>query len=160
MSRWYRMPQNPSRPSNPGSKVRPIMQAKTDDDGNRRLVQIGEQNAYDLIQSYRDDTLLENVIKRCTLSGDYSALKQRVPQYLDTLSMPQDLMQAYQVTEAAKNLYNTLTPEQKQQYDGFEGFLSSFQTAEGIRSFFESKPTDEISPSEGIMKNGGASHAT
>lgn len=142
-ARWLTKLQTRRMLSNPGCSMRPIYQAKNDPDGNRRLVKVGERNQTEEIQTFRDSCDLHKIIERCTLTGDYSPLVQRQPIYMDCTQMPHDLMEAHKAMDFAQKVYNNLTNEQKQSYEGFEGFLSVFKTTDGINAFLESlKPVE------------------
>ena len=142
-ARWQTKLQTRRMLSNPGSSMRPIYQAKNDPDGNRRLVKVGERDQTEEIQSFRDSCDLHKIIERCTLTGDYSPLVQRQPIYMDCTQLPSDLMAAHQALENSQKVYDSLSIDQKQSYEGFEGFLEAFKTTEGINAFLESlMPTE------------------
>lgn len=151
MSRWLTPFARMADSSPVGSKTRDQFIAKTDDDGNRRLVKTGEVNVYEQIQSFALDCDLKRIIERCQMTGDFTALLQRPqPLFMDCTDMPQDLMAAHAAMESAKEAYNSLTAKQKQQFEGFEGFLSQFKTAEGIKAFIDGlNPVNDEKPVEG-----------
>lgn len=155
MSRWLTPFHRKSKSSPVGSKIRDTFIAKTDDDGNRRLVKTGEVNTYEEIQSFALDCDIKRIVERCQMTGDFTPLVQRQPMYMDCTEMPQDLMAAYAAMESAKDAYNSLTAKQKQAFEGFEGFLSQFKTADGIKAFM-----DTLNPEKPVEGKNTASTAT
>lgn len=163
MSRWLTPFARTADSSPVGSKMRDQFIAKTDDDGNRRLVKTGEVNVYEQIQSFALDCDLKRIIERCQMTGDFTALLQRPqPLFMDCTEMPRDLMAAHAAMESAKEAYNSLTAKQKQQFEGFEGFLSQFKTVEGIKAFIDglNPANDEKPVSTPISESEVTSNAT
>ena len=59
--------------SNPGRRFRDKMSPVVDSRGCRHLEKVGETDQYQMIQSYRDQVDLKQMIQRAMASGDYSA---------------------------------------------------------------------------------------
>lgn len=150
MSRWLTPFKRDVSFSPVGSKMRDTFIAKTDDDGNRRLVKTGEVNTYEEIQSFAQDCDLKRIIERCQMTGDFSPLQRSQPVYMDCTEFPKDLMAAHAALESAKSVYNSLSAKQKQSFNGFDGFLAQFKTADGIRAFVDSfTPKNQEMASDG-----------
>ena len=60
-----------------------------DSHGCRHLEKVGETDQYEMIQSYRDQVDLKQMIQRAMASGDYSAFEGQ-GSYGDFVGMPKD----------------------------------------------------------------------
>lgn len=125
-------------PSPCGSKVCPIYKAVTESDGNRRLVQIGDRDLYQEIQSFEHECDIRNIVSRYE-NGCIDALNVREGSYLDTTVFPTSIHEAHKVLRECEELYNTLSTDDRRKFGNFESFLDKFQTLEGIKDFFNRK---------------------
>ena len=103
-----------------GSQEFPVFQLNEQGE----LVEVGKTNVYDKIQTYKDDCLLENIIRRCALTGDtLEAPKER---FCDTTVFPKDALEAHNLIAKANAFTNSLTKDDfaRLMEVGFDAFLS------------------------------------
>lgn len=83
--------------------------------GQKVLVKTGEKNLYEEIQSYLEETKIENVLKRVAV-GDMSDFR---PQgiYQDVTEIPNNLIEARREMLKLENMWNKLPNETKAKYD-------------------------------------------
>lgn len=110
-----------------GDRLRTTFIAVFDKHQNRQFVREKDIDQYERIQSFKDQCLIENIIKRC-LNGDPNALNVRNGFYGDFTSMPADARAFHEVLNNAKALFEGLSEEERQTEFGgsFENFLGTF----------------------------------
>lgn len=123
--------------ANTGSKTKPIHTLKIDPDGTRFLVEIGIEETYEKIQSYKDGCSIENIIKRA-MSGDLAVLNANPGVYADFTLIPNNLISAYKAVESASAFYRSIPSDVRSKFGSFENFLSNFENTESIAAYFES----------------------
>ena len=79
--------------SNPGSRMKNDYQIEIDKKGHKTLHKVGEHNAWDEIQSYKEECSIENILARAA-AGDPNALNQRKAYYADVTDSPKTLAEA------------------------------------------------------------------
>lgn len=108
------------------------------------LVPTGKMtNVYKKIQTYKDDVLLENILKRCLESGE--SLSVVAPSnFGDTTKMPKSLLEAHDQLQKANSFVNSLSDDDQSflMEKGFDAFL-----AEKIKNM-QSVKKEEIKSSE------------
>ena len=72
------------------------------------IKQIGEQNVYDKIQSYKDDVDIYNILKRFSETGDSSLLNKRVGTFMDIADLPDNIHDFNKMLADAAEKYNNL----------------------------------------------------
>lgn len=72
------------------------------------IKQIGEQNVYDKIQSYKDDVDIYNILKRFSETGDSSLLNKRVGTFMDIADLPDNIHDFNKMLDDAVEKYNNL----------------------------------------------------
>ena len=128
--------------SNPGRRFRDKMSPVVDSRGCRHLEKVGETDQYQMIQSYRDQVDLKQMIQRAMASGDYSAFDGQ-GSFGDFVGMPKDRRGLEDLRIFAENTYNSLTDEQKASVS-FEDFLNGFSSQENLnalQSVLQPSPT-------------------
>lgn len=99
-------------------------------DGRRELVKDKEVAIYDLIQASREETEIENIIRRAT-EGDYNALNQGVGVYTDITGAPKSIAEAQQWIIEIKNKFEELPSELKAKFDNnVEVYVAEFGSKE------------------------------
>lgn len=119
-----------------GEKTRQTFIAVNDSNNNRQFVPDKKIDQYARIQSFKDQCLIENIMRRC-LNGDPSALNVRQGFYGDVSAFPRDLRGMYGVMEHAKEVFEGLSNEVKNdEFKGsFELFLDSFGDPANLERF-------------------------
>lgn len=96
-----------------GSKYHKTYEVQLDENGHKELVQTGETNIYDEIQSYKEDCLIENILARAGV-GDMSGFRNTEGEYIDCTQLPTTLAEAQKTILKIKNEFYKLTPEQRE----------------------------------------------
>lgn len=159
MSKHFYTPlDRPARRCAPvGSRIKVTYQAEIDPDGRKILVETGVTDIYEKIQAYKDDCLVENIVRRY-LAGDVTALSKSQGVYCDTTLIPKDLISAHEAVKQAESIYKRLPADVRGQYSSFKEFVNNFGTLENIKNFYDSfnpkgKSNEAPAPDSG---NGGA----
>lgn len=117
-----------SRPETPaGSRFKKTYQLEVDSEtGHKGLKEIGEENIYEKIQEFAEETKIYNILKRFT-NGDISALNQQAGGvYADIRNQPRDLIEAQATIQKIENTFNLLPPEVKREFgDNVNDFIRS-----------------------------------
>lgn len=72
------------------------------------IKQIGEQNVYEKIQSYKDDVDIYNILKRFSETGDSSLLNKRVGAFMDIADLPDNIHDFNKMLDDAAEKYKNL----------------------------------------------------
>lgn len=103
-----------------GDKEFPIFEYNEDGE----LVDTGrKENVYDKIQSYKDEVLLENIIKRCGLTGE--TLEAPKEAFGDSTVLPQSLLELKQNGQKVQSFVDSLSDDDLKSLNdkGFDAFL-------------------------------------
>lgn len=93
-------------------------------DGERRLVVVGKENFKDFIEASKEETLIDNIIKRFE-NGDVTALAKKQGFYADVIGMPDNLAQAQNMLIALENQFNSLSADDRSLFDNsFDKYVS------------------------------------
>lgn len=117
-----------------GKKVRLTFRWTYDDKGNKSLVQDEEIDRDAEIQSYLEETKIENIINRAAFDPSiaqklYSQLNDSEPQ--DFTNMPSTLAEAQNLMIQAEQTWDKLPREIKQKFDNdVDKFIANFGTVE------------------------------
>lgn len=108
----------------------PVFVPEKLDSGEWVLVQTGEHNVYNAIQSHADETDLRQILAKCQATGDFSALHQRNVIFADMTGMPSDFTEAQNRALLARERYNALDPEIKAAFNGFDDYARQILNGE------------------------------
>ena len=119
-------------PNPTGTEFDKQYQIRHDADGSRSLCHVGDTNRYQVVQSHKEETLIENILARSTL--DPSVLMQRVGSYGDATVLPKSLMEMKNMVIRITADFNALDPEIRAKFGnsvdkfiaeyGSEGFMN------------------------------------
>ena len=116
--------------SEAGSHMHPIYEMQLDERGHKVLIQTGERDIYEEIQSYYEDTKIENIIAKCA-AGDKDILNQRQGVYADITETPKNLMEAQNTIIKLQAEFDKLPVKIKEKFDNSkERFISMFGSDE------------------------------
>lgn len=124
-----------------GNKEFPIFEYNEDGE----LVDSGKkENVYEKIQSYKDEVLLENIIKRCGLTGE--TLEAPKECFGDTTVMPKSLLELKQSGQKVQSFVDSLSDSDLILLNekGFDAFILS-KIADAKKA---SEKKDEVSDHE------------
>lgn len=111
-----------------GSPMRKVFKLKVMEDGSRDLVQVGEYNFYEEIQSHKDSVDIQNILDRYA-RGDISVLNRVASVYGDFTSMPTTLGELSQRILDANTLFDNLDVDVRREFDFDPGkFFNSLGT--------------------------------
>ncbi len=115
--------------SNPGTPVHTLLKPKFDKSGNYELVEAGEVNVYDEIQSHAESCDINVLMKRYA-NGDASALSKVQGTYFDATGMPKTYAEMLNTLISAENQFNALPLEERAKFDhSFEKWLTALDVA-------------------------------
>lgn len=127
--------------SNSGKRYKPEYIGEPDDDGVIQLVKVGEIDLVELHQrdAYANDV---NVLYQRFCNGDITALSQVQGTFMDSLGMPRDLRGMYDMIEGYRQIYDNLTPEQRNGYS-FDKWLEDAGSESWINRFVKQSEVSE-----------------
>ena len=107
-----------------GETVIPIYEHKINKYGEKHLEKTGEKDIYAEIQTYLEESKIENAINR-VIAGDVSALRPD-GQYLDCTQMPKNLMEAQSMIQDMQNMWTKLPLDLRAKYNhSVEEFIAA-----------------------------------
>lgn len=123
-----------------GGALRQTYIAAYDENHNRQFAKDKKIDQYARIQSFKEQCLIENIIKRC-VGGDYSGLNRLQGMYGDFSCIPTDPRTAHDVIIKAKEVFDNLNAEERKQdfADDFENFLGTFSDNKALAEYIQSK---------------------
>ena len=105
-----------------GSAIRPEYGYKINKKGQKELVKTGETDAYAEIQSYAEECMIENILKRVA-AGDNTAFRPDGI-YQDITEIPNNMNDAYAEMVKLEEFWNKQSTETKKEYGwSFENFM-------------------------------------
>nr|DAR43454.1 MAG TPA: Scaffold protein [Microviridae sp.] len=129
-----------------GSGIIPTYTPHLEKDGTLTLVQDGEHNLYEEIQSHKDSTDLQLIINRY-MNGDPTVLARVQGVYGDFSQMPQSMHEAYDLMRKAELDFKKLPAEIQASFDNDPTkFIMSLGSDEWLEKMQISKPADPIAP--------------
>lgn len=136
--------------SNPGTPVHKLLKPKFDKSGNYELVEAGEVNVYDEIQSHAESCDINILMKRYA-NGDASALSKVQGTYFDATGMPKTYAEMLNTLISAENQFNSLPLEERARFDhSFEKWLAALDVALSVPNIEDEQqattPTESAVP--------------
>lgn len=113
-----------------GERIEMRHRAVLHKNGERELVKDVAKNTFDIIQSHKEECLIENILKRC-LEGDLRALDVMHGQYTDITGAPNSLAEAQQIIIRLKNEFDELPKDIRKEFDyNVEKYIAEFGSEE------------------------------
>ncbi len=129
-----------------GSGIIPTYTPHLEKDGTLTLVQDGEHNLYEEIQSHKDSTDLQLIINRY-MNGDPTVLSRVQGAYGDFSEMPLSLHAAYDLVRKAELDFKKLPAEIQASFDNDPTkFIMSLGSDEWMEKMQISKVSESIAP--------------
>lgn len=128
--------------SESGSMFAPEYGLSTDKDGSIDLIQIGEKNIYDEIQSHADSVDINTILSRFE-NGDISVMSQRNGQYLDVSDMPNNFTELLQKIIIAERNFDELPAEIRSQYSSVEEYINDIGSEKWNNLFNPTEPVKD-----------------
>lgn len=146
MSFYNRSNPPPSRSAPHGRRERERKQLYIDSNGNKSLKVVETFDQYEVIQSYAEETRIENILNRYA-HGDVSALQKSPAVYLDATGMPRNLAEAYEVLRKAEEVYNSFDADYRRSVGSYHEWLGSYSNLETLVAALNPSVTE--TPTEG-----------
>lgn len=145
MSKIYSLQERPeSKPSVTGDGKEPEYSYEIDEKGARTLKRTGEVNVYAQIQTYLEETKIENIIQRATYDpttiGSQEWMKQAE---VDISNMPENYHEWKRMVNDAENRFNVLPAELKEKFNNsVEQYISEMGTVEWAKKLGWTEPVE------------------
>lgn len=140
-----------------GSGIIPTYIPHLEKDGTLTLVQDGEHDLYEEIQSHKDSTDLQLIINRY-MNGDPTVLSRVQGAYGDFSEMPQSMHEAYDLMRKAEHDFKKLPAEIQASFDNDPTkFIMSLGSDEWLEKMQISKVAEPIAPAvqeDEVVQNG------
>lgn len=128
----------------PGSRIKPVYQARKTDDGSIELVQTGEENIYDAIQAEREGCELTSILRRFS-NGETDVLSRTQGMYGDFTNFPTTYAEMLNKLIEGRAVFEGLPMEERQKYgNDFGVWLQSFDNVSCETS--DPAPVKELDP--------------
>lgn len=125
--------------SDSGDPIKIVYSGYYDDDGILVLEEIGRENLYEYIQSFRESVDINNILARYR-NGDTDALQRVQGIYMDATSVPKNMADLLNKLNKAENEFNNLPVEIKQMYgNDFTQFICRFDVTDLMQ-----KPVEKV----------------
>lgn len=116
----------------PGSGIVKKFSSKLDEKGNIIVYEDGETDLYGYIQSFKDSTDINNIMKRYA-AGDVSVLETKRGEYADLTKLPENFFEMVNSFNKGKELFYELKPEVREKFgNNVEKFLGTIGTDEWL----------------------------
>ena len=102
-------------PTPAGDRFLDVFQEKINKDGSKEIVKTGVTNVYELIQSEREASKIENILHSVAM-GDLNVLNQREGFYIDATEYPKTLMEAQNLVIKAENHFNEMPDDFREKF--------------------------------------------
>ena len=111
----YEEEKPPRRPQHPGNRFEKQYAERYTETGHPYLVEVGEHDNYESIQSYKDECDINLILQRYA-SGDLSMMRADA-QYIDTSELPSSYHEMYNLVKAQEEKFNALPAAIKQKFE-------------------------------------------
>lgn len=116
--------------TDPGSREANDYEIQIDKKGHKSLKLVGTHDIYEEIQSYYEETKIENIIARAA-AGDLQAMNQRAGFYADITNSPKNLAEAQNQILKLSQGFDKLPAEIRAKFDNSKSvFVNEFGTNE------------------------------
>lgn len=130
---------------------------EVDKDGKKHLKEVGKTNVYEKIQASLEATKVENIIKRYTMNpANVELLNRRVAIYADISDVPENMIDAYNTIEQAKDHFAGEDTKIKEAFNNsFTEYLAGAMNGKlaevlGLNKKVETAPAVETTPAKEI----------
>lgn len=121
-----------SKPTCAGEETRKTYRWAENENGEKELTEDEEINIADEIESYHEETKIENIIRRATFDVNAAnmLLGDNGNNGADMTTMPENLMEAQNLMVKAKAAYAALSPKQQAEFNGIADYMATAGTEE------------------------------
>ena len=140
----YRVPRRVF--ANPGNPIKTTYMPEFDKRGVMSLVECGQENLYDFIQSHKDSVDIHKIIERFE-RGDVAALSKVQAVYADLSEMPSNYADMLNQVIAGEKMFNELPISVKEKFgQNFNQWMSTLGSDEWMSNMGYSKPDAPVVP--------------
>lgn len=94
---------------------------------------------------FKDECDLEQILIRCTETGDFSLLNSKQPLYADLENFPDNIFEAHkQIREAQETFFNMPVEIREEYHNNFNEFMAEVGTDKWIQTFQKLKPKESL----------------
>lgn len=142
----YEKEKPPKRAQHPGNRYEKQYAERYTETGHPYLVEVGEHDNYESIQSYKDECDINLILQRYA-SGDLSMMRTDA-QYIDTSELPSSYHEMYNLVKAQEEKFNALPTAIKQKFENnFRVWAAAAGTTEWLEKMgLNEKPKEEVKP--------------
>lgn len=134
----------------PGNRMATTYEVEIDSHGHKELKATGKTDTYAKIQSYLEETKIENILARALL-GDDEALNRVEGKYIDTTEMPKTLAEAQNMIIKMKTEFDSLPIEVRKEFNfSPEQFIATAGTEEWAKALGYETKTEVIAEQKEI----------
>jgi len=135
-----------------GEKEEEVLAMRLNDKGEEEFYIQGKTNVYEKTQAFKEECLIENILRKVTDTGDTNLLMQRTGSYIDISEMPNNIFEAHQQIEEARKIFENLPLETRAKYDhSFDKYLADFGTKEWFKNMgIDNAPKEEPKTKEEV----------
>lgn len=139
----------PRRAQHPGNRYEKQYAERYTETGHPYLVEVGEHDNYESIQSYKDECDINLILQRYA-SGDLTMMRPGA-QYIDTSELPSSYHEMYNMVKAQEEKFNALPATIKQKFENnFRVWASMAGTSEWLEKMgmqeAAKEPVKEVKP--------------
>lgn len=142
-----------------GDKIRKKYVLDVSDTGEEKLVEVGQENIQDVIQSHVGACDLKAILKRHEMMGTTDQLKHGNGNDLNLCELPKNLHEMKAAIDKADSLFQQLKPEIKAKFASVEDFLAGFGSVAGLMAFANAYKAPKEDPKEDPKVGGGVPDA-
>lgn len=151
----YEKEKPPRRAQHPGNRFEKQYAERYTETGHPYLVEVGEHDNYESIQSYKDECDINLILQRYA-AGDTSMMRPDA-QYIDTSELPSSYHEMYNLIKAQEEKFNALPAAIKQKFENnFRVWASMAGTGEWLERMGMQGPAKaEEKKKEEVKKDNG-----
>ncbi|QRV61641.1 VP3 [Gokushovirinae sp.] len=153
MSKIYSLQERPkSKPSVTGNGKEPEYSYEINEKGVRTLKRTGEVDVYAQIQTYLEETKIENIIQRATYDPTAIGSQEWMTQEeVDISNVPENYHEWKRMVNDAENRFNALPAELKEKFgNSVEQYISEMGTVNWAKKLGWTEPIEPIERKEEI----------
>ena len=150
---WQNRPKG--EPSVTGNGKEPEYAYRIDEDGVRTLEKVGEVNVYAQIQTYLEETKIENIIKRATYDPTVIGSQEWMDkESTDITNIPKNYHEWKKMINKAEESFNALPAELKAKFDNnVEKYVGEYGTESWAEKLGWKKPEESTTMKEEKVNN-------
>lgn len=155
MIKIYSLQERPeSKPSVTGDGKEPEYTYEIDEKGERTLKRTGEVNVYEQIQTYLEETKIENIIQRATYDPTAIGSQEWMTQErVDISNLPENYHEWRKMVNEAENQFSALPAELKEKFNNsMEQYISELGSENWARKMGWTEPEEKKEEVNGEQK--------